>query len=198
VIVLKLTDVISSVGSLRDNIYGDNAIAGWCSDLDQDVAINVLKKYKYFDVSRIKDQASYSLPAGLKFYDIETMYVDKKPIPKIDFMSLNKEGFYQDMEDETKFLIYPIPSYSDTSPGIRGVYIWRPAVYTPEYTGDLLIPDMFKRIYTEFCMAKLSQLDEDPVNYANYMRLYNNTWKEYAKWYNRTGPVRESRTSNVI
>lgn len=123
---MKLADVITKVNLLKENSYGDDVIIDWCSDVDQSVAVNIMKL-----------------------------------------------------------------CVEDT-----------PARYTSEFTGDLLVSkdqkDIFSRIYIEFCMAKLSQLDEDPVNYANYMTLYNNTWKDYAKWYVRISPARESKTINVI
>jgi len=153
---MTLTDVITAVEAIKDNNYGDNVIIGWCSDIDQAVAQKLMKKYKVFTVSRIKDQASYDLPAGVDLNDIDTLFVDKIPVPKIDLRSYEKPGYYLDMDDETKFGIYPIPTQSDVTAGIRGVYLWKPARYTAAYTDPLLVPDQFDRIYAEFCLAKLT------------------------------------------
>lgn len=193
-----LAQVITSVTAIKDNNYGDNAIIGWCSDIDQAVAQKLMKKYKLFTVSRVKDQASYDLPTGVDFTDIDTLFIDKKPVPKIDLRSFEKPGYYLDMDDETKFCIYPVPTQADTTAGIRGIYLWKPTRYTAAYTDPLLVPDQFERIYTEFCLAKLCLLGEEAVWYKNYMSLYNGTWDELAKWYRRISPLSESRTSNCI
>lgn len=195
---MTLTDVIAAVEAIKDNNYGDSAIIGWCSDIDQAVAQKMMKKYKAFTVSRVKDQASYALPADVDFTDIDTLYVDKEPVQKIDLRSYEKSGYYLDMDDETKFCIYPVPTQSDTTAGIRGIYLWKPARYTAAYTDALLVPDKFERIYSEFCLAKLYMLGEEAIWYRNYMSLYNGTWDELAKWCKGINPLTESRASNCI
>lgn len=51
---------------------------------------------------------------------------------------------------------------------------------------ELLIPDTYSDVYTDYLMAMIAYSNGETERYQNSMIMFNSNYREYANWYNRT------------
>lgn len=195
---MKIQDAISNVDSIRPNSYTTLVKIGLLADLDQTVKNEVMKEYAYAEISRVYDQEAYDLPAGVTINMIVKVFVDGYEVPKIDFRSYEKEGYY--IDNDGKIAFYPVPAADDTEAGIRIVYQKTLDRYdSDDYDAniDLLIPEPHSSIYADWLIARIDYLDRQYDDYNNDITIFNDHYAKFASWYNRIKPTDTPRIKNV-
>jgi hypothetical protein len=196
---MNMKDLIDYIDEVRKNDYSQSAKIMWVSDVDAMVKDQIMKTYAVHEIERVEDQANYSLPSGVTFNMVEKVYVDGKEIPKIDYRTFLKTGYYLNDSGEIEF--YPVPSNDDPSgePGIRIVYQEGMDRYTTaDYTNNtkLLVPDPYATLYSEYIFSQMNYLDKQIDDYNNDVVKYNNSLNTFATWYNGNRPQNGYKVKN--
>lgn len=195
---MNMQDVVSYVDDVRPNDYSEAAKIILMSDLDGMVKDEIMKTYSYDEIMRVMDQAAYDLPTGVDFSSIETVFVDGSEIPKIDFRSFERDGYYLDSTGKIAF--YPVPAVTDTEAGIRIVHQDTLTRYTQtDYDNDktLLIPEPYSTLYAEYIMMRMNYLDKQYEDYNNDVTVFNTNLQTFAKWYNQKNPMNGHKIKNI-
>jgi hypothetical protein len=193
-IMPSIAEIIAKVDELRPNRFSDTLKIGWCSDVDIAIRNDLIPVYASHPISRVKDQAAYDLPEDVSFDDIVTVYVDEKPIAKIDIRSLNRQGYYY-ANDKINF--YPVPGQTDTKAGITLIAKERLTPYT-DTEQELIAPVPYSRIYEWYLFAMIKYFDDDIEGYNNDMQQFNAAWDEYAKYIQRGKPSSPLKSKNYM
>lgn len=181
-----LATVIARVDSVKPNPYTNDDKTNWINKVEGFVAEKLMPTYRWFEISRIKDQAAYTMI--IPFLNIVKAWADERPFEKIDARSLNKTGYF--MDSDGKLNIYPVPTVSDVKPGLKFIYMDNGVGY--DYTEDcgrsLLVTEPYDEIYDFYLMARMDLAQNELDSYQNNMTLYNAAWSDLAKRMNKTVP----------
>jgi hypothetical protein len=198
---MKVNELITTVDSEYANPYDMQNKLNWINELELRYRLEVDQKLGIFELSRLSNIAGYDMPSGVQFKDLKIVYIDRRKADFIDLTSYQKPGYYQDADG--KFAIYPVPIVSDSTPGIRCVYIIRPTakVLANIETDDLLITDEYINVYKYFIFWKIALMNREFDEANNWSDLFNSEFAELSKWVKRKSPAQApelSRTRNVM
>jgi hypothetical protein len=181
-------DFLSELDTEYINPYTNTNKVSWINELELRYKLEVDQDISFFEISRLANVAEYDMAAGVVFKDIKIVYIDKAPADPIDLTSYEKIGYYKGTGG--KFTVYPVPTISDSTPGIRVVHIVRPTkkIVGNILTDTLLIEDEFINVYKFWLFSKMALLNKEFDEYNSWSTLFNEEWKSLAKWINRTKP----------
>jgi hypothetical protein len=192
-----IQEIISRVDDVKINAYSEKAKTGWISQVEGWIKDKVIQTFNFFEISRIKDQAAYDLPAGVNFMNVVMGFFEGYPIQKIDARSFNKIGYF--LDGSGKLNIYPVPGVDDTQPGLRFVCKWAhvPFRYPDDKDQELLVPAPYDKIYDDYVMAMIDWSNREYGAYNNSMIMYNASFDEVRKWYKQTNPIPDTQIRNL-
>lgn len=194
-IMPTIREVITRVDELRPNRFGDNLKIDWCWDVDAAVRNDLIPEYTVYPIQRIADQGAYDLPEGVSFSDIILVYIEGRPIDKIDVRSQNKPGYFY---ADSKINLFPVPHQSDQASGeIRIVAKSQLKKYT-DLDQKLLLPDSQLKIYQWYLLAQIAYFSDDIEGYNNDMMQFNTAWDDYAKQLQRNKPASPLKSKNYM
>lgn len=191
-----LLQIITEVNTLRPNAYTDAQKIVWFNQIDEKVKLNELPTYVATNIRRLANVYSYSLPNGVDFEDIDSVFLNGSKIPYVDVRSndvfYNGEKAY--FNSSGVLGISPTPTSSDevSEPSLRVVYKqeFTPHTATSE---TLLITNEYKSVYTWYLLAMMSFFDEDYDKYNNLMQQYNTAYNEFSNQCANLQPVNKSK-----
>lgn len=193
---MKISDIIATVDELRpNNRYSNTQKIKWISLLDQKIRSEVAKSYGVATISRVAEQSAYTMPEGVNFNNIVKVFFDGQEVPKLDPTSYEKLGYW--MDTEGKFAIYPTPAASDSTAGVRIIYLTIPAVYSSD-NQDVFAPDPYAEMYQWYIFAQMDLFDRNYDDYNNSITMFNTRFDEYAKFYRRTAPIENITSRNYM
>ncbi len=189
-----VANIITYVDALKPNPYTDSQKLAWINKVEEAVKLNVMKTFKATSIQRLADTATYDLPAGVSFHDIDKAFIDGVPVRKIDYRSYlvteNEElGVYE--YSSTKIGISPVPTSSDESsdPRLRIVYLEQFTPYSATSSNVQLQKEQHKSIYEWYLFAMIDLFNEDFDKYNNSMQQYNAAFSELENWYQSRQPI---------
>ena len=191
---MKVSEAIAAARLLRSGEnYTDNTLMGWLSTLDQELALQAGEGRDVSTLSRVSGQQAYDLPSGITWDMVENITVDGEPVQKLTAAAMIRRGAW--LED-SKINLYPVPTVTDSTPGVRLGYQPLRAAYTV-VTGDLYLPSPWSEAYKFYLAGQIYLYDRDQENYNNMILLYNSTMKTYWEYRSKTMPSEGLVVRNV-
>jgi hypothetical protein len=177
---MLISAIITRINTLKQNRYATATKLDWINHVDGAVWNEVYKHTGFSDVSRVNGQAAYSLPAGVTYELVAKVYVDGEEIFPITYEDYETTGYYRDSTG--KVAIYPIPTASDITPGLRIVYRL-PFTQHAAITEAVYVLTPYDKVYDDYCFAMMDKYNQENEKYQNSMAFYNASFKEYVNWY---------------
>ena len=197
-----IREQIDYVNALKTNTFTDTQKLGWINEVEQSVKEEVMRTFLSTSIQRIANTSEYSLPTGVVFEDIETVYFNGKEADKLDQRSFldgttsGDTGYFKPTTSN-KIAVNPTPTVSDDSatPLVKVIYLEKFTPYTSSnsYGTTLLItkPQHLK-VYTFYLMAQMALHNKEYEDYNNQIIQFNSAWKDFANWYMSRQPVSKS------
>jgi len=188
-----IRQIIDIANGFRVNTYTDAQKLIWLNEVEQCIKEEIMKTYIHTTIQRLISTAEYTLPTGVMFEDIETVYMDGVNLLRLDkrhyINALNGEMGYYKPTSTNKIAICPTPTATDnvSYPGIQVSYLDRFVDYTSanSYGTTMLITQArFYKIYTFYIMAQIDFFNKEYENYNNTIVQYNTALEDYNEWYN--------------
>ena len=108
----SVTAFITELDSRYANAYTNTNKVAWVNDVEFGIYEDIFKEYRVQFYKRTKDVYQYSLPSGVLWSDVYSLWVKKKSYDKKSLRHLkNNYSYYY---DESKINIYPVPDETDT------------------------------------------------------------------------------------
>lgn len=188
-----IANVITYVDALKPNPYSDAQKLAWINKVEESVKLKIVKTFKQSNIQRLADTATYDLPNGVVFHDIDKAFIDGVLVPKIDYRSYltieNEEiGIYE--YSSTKIGISPVPTADDESDDPRLIIVYLEQ-YTPASSTSSnvqLQKETHRSIYEFYLFAMIDFFNEDYDKYNNMMQQFNASFQELENWYESRRP----------
>lgn len=177
-----IDNIIASVNAVIENPFDDiGQLLEWITEVEQDVASNIINNYKETALDLVKDQGVYTLP-GFNYEDIEQIIVNGRVYNRGSILEKTDTTYWRSGPQEIEFT--PTP-YIDKIGGLEIIYNHIPDAITKatkdSYT--LLLPKQFKKAYKYYLIAQAYIYYEEYDKANNYVSLFNTTMDEFTKWY---------------
>lgn len=177
---MLISDIIARIDELKPNKYTSATKLNWINHVDGIIWNEIYKHTAFTDIMRQAGVSAYNLPEGVDFNLVTDVYVDGKPIYLITYENFETTGYFRGTDG--KLNIYPAPTVSDVSPGLRIVYR---VPFTPHSatSEQAYMPAPHDKAYDDYIAAMIDKYNRDMDGYNNNTAFFNNSMKEYAEWY---------------
>lgn len=187
-------EIINFVDEIKPNILPLKAKVKWISRIDGRILSDLMKSFKKFEITMLKDQLEYELPQGVKGYDIIKGYVNNIEVLKTT--PLERSGFYI-AENSSGIECINLNAEPIPDQVLTIEYQYRIPSYDIDIDVELMAPEPYDTIYEYYLKAMIDKENEDFEGYQNNMQFFNSEFKDFARWHKQREPVRSSKIKNV-
>ncbi len=176
---MKITEVLERVDSLYPNPYTAEEKVRWCYDVSCGIRDNILKLYNTREQVIKSEGEQILLPVGVKFWDVDSVFINGKKVKKVDARSFSGHGLK--VGDVVRVVYKTLPDPFSVVDGVVDE-----ACMTE-------VDAPYDGLYVDYVCAQVAFYQDDLDDYNKFITMYNEKLHDFAVKYRQTAPIIDGR-----